>query len=392
MPAAWSVLWILALLPAAAVALWPLLVGRLLARSRAARREVAASVSVLVPVCGDEPGLAAGLRSVLAAEWPGAELEVVVIAGQRTDPALAVAWQACAGAGERARVIVAGGAGDDAPGKAAQIAAGVAVSHGSWIVMLDSDARLPDLGWVRRFCAPLADPGIGLVSCVPVCRDLQRPAARLLAATIEPDLLGSFAMLDAAGWLALANGSCLAIRREMLQRCRGLEAMRGRLLMDTALARAVRRTGGQVCVHDEALPVDSGRIGWRAAWEQSHRWQVAILRGLPLPAALGFAWLRSATPLALALALFGGSWGAWAGAAAIGLRLGVAWSLRRRLGTRLTPVDLTAQVAADLVAGLTWIVAALDPHVMWRGRRWRVRGGATVELPRSAARVRPRPT
>lgn len=379
MPAVVALLAAAALVPAALVAAWPLLARRLLSnRPTALEPARAASLSVLIPVCGDEPGLAAGISAALGQSWPGHDFEVLIVMADATDGALPVAREAIAAAPSRGRTLVAAARAGE-PGKAQQLAAGIEASRGEWLVLLDSDARLPDPQWLRRFCAPLCEAGTGLVSCLPVHRAPRSAAAVALAATIEPDLLGCFGMLDAVGHLDVANGSCLAIRRDTLRRVHGADAMRGRLLMDAALARAVRAGGGTVRVHGEPLPLEAHAIRWRAVREQSHRWLAAILRGLPLPVAAGFVWLRCGTLLALLLAVLGDGIWRWLGVAAMAVRAIAALTLRAALGVPPTPRSVTLQLAVDLAAGVTWIVAIVDSRVTWRGRKWRVRRNALVE-------------
>jgi ceramide glucosyltransferase len=333
---------------------------------------------VLIPVSGEEPGLEEGLRAALAQSWPGHEFDVCIVGARADDPALAVAARALAHGSGRGQVMSAA-IPEGEPGKALQLAAAAAATRGEWLVLLDSDARLPDPDYLRRFCAPLADAAIGLVTCLPVHLPARSLASRALAATLEPDLLGCFAMLDAADRLEVASGACLAIRRDVLLHAGGLEAMRGRLLMDAALARAVRAAGGRVRAHGEPLPVEPGERGWREVSRQSHRWLAAILRGLALPAAAGFAWLRSGVLLALVVLAFGDPLARSLAALALATRLVSALALRSALGARLTPASVLLQIVVDAAAGVTWIAAALDPRVTWRGRRWRVGAGARLE-------------
>ena len=58
---------------------------------------------------------------------------------------------------------------------------------------------------------------IGLITALPVHAPTRTLPSRALAATLEPDLLGCFAVLDATDRLAVANGACLAIRSELLR-------------------------------------------------------------------------------------------------------------------------------------------------------------------------------
>lgn len=378
MSAPLAVLMLAALVPAAVQATWLVLAHRILARRTAAPGpSQAASLSVLIPVCGDEPGLEQGLVAALSQSWPGPEFEVCIVASDAADPAAAIAARALAHVPGCGRILIATVPGGE-PGKALLLAAGAAVAHGDWLVLLDSDARLPDSDYLRRFCGPLADPAIGLVTCVPVHRAARSIASRALAATLEPDLFGCFATLDAIDRLDAANGACLAVRADTLRQSGGLEVMRGRLLMDAALARAVRRAGGRVQIHRDPLPVESGELDWRDVFQQSHRWLTAILRGLPLPAAIGFVWLRIGVVLALVLLCIGDALGRSVAAAALATRLVSALELRRVLGAQLSLVSAPLQLMVDVAAGVTWMAAALDPRITWRGKRWRVGSGARL--------------
>lgn len=373
-----ALLTLAALVPAAVQVTWMVLARRLLAGPPAAPTpSQTASLSVLVPVCGAEPGLEEGLVAVLAQSWPGQEFEVCIVAADAADPAATIAARALARVPGCGRLLIATVPRGE-PGKAPQLAAGAAVARGEWLVLLDSDARLPDPEYLRRFCGPLADPSIGLVTCVPVHRPARSIPSRALAATLEPDLLGCFAMLDATDRLEVANGACLAIRADLLRQSGGLEIMRGRLLMDAALARAVRKAGGRVRIHGEPLPVESGDLDWRHVLRQSHRWLAAILRGLPLPAAIGFIWLRSGVVIALVLLFLGDSFARSVAAVSLAARLVSALALRRALGAPFTPTSAPLQLTVDAAAGVTWIAAALDSRVTWRGKRWRVGPGARL--------------
>lgn len=68
-----------------------------------------------------------------------------------------------------------------------------------------------------------------------------------------PAFVFFFLMLYPPSWIesprhrtAGAAGGCMVIRREMLERIGGIETIRGELIDDCALARAVKRSGGRV--------------------------------------------------------------------------------------------------------------------------------------------------
>jgi hopene-associated glycosyltransferase HpnB len=149
-------------------------------------------------------------------------------------------------------------------------------------------------------------------------RDLVSQMARLRVHTgwerlIIPAFVYFFAMLYPFRWVnrpgartAAAAGGCLLVRRSALQRAGGLDAVRGAVIDDVAMARVVKRAGGRVWLGLASL-VDSVRPYPRLAdlWQMVARSAFSQLRYS--------AWLLIGTVLGLGLvfvapvvSLFGG--------------------------------------------------------------------------------------
>jgi ceramide glucosyltransferase len=379
----------LVLVPGLFTACYPLFIARVLARGQggAGRNpSTCGRVSVIVPCRGLEEGQAAGVAAVLAQSFT-APAEILFCVARADDPAVAVIEPLLAERREGvARLVVTGPAGE-ALGKMHNLLGGLAAATGDRLVFLDSDVRLPDPGYLERFVAGLAEPGVGLVTCFPACRQAGSVAAAVVTLLINDDLLGLFAFVGARGDLSLANGSCLAVDRAALTATGGLGALDRQLLMDTALAQRVRSAGLRVRLHDEAAPVHTGRLTWAQAWRQSRRWHAAMWRVLPRWQYAGFAWLRGATLLGLLLAV--GALGAGHAAAAplvfatagtLGLRCAVAlWLDRRRLHAGLPARWWCLLPLVELAGGLEAWTAPLTREIHWRGTAYRVdrRGRAT---------------
>lgn len=388
----------LVLIPGLFTACYPLFIARVLARGRpaAGRAEgpsICGLVSVIVPCRGLEEGQAAGVAAVLAQSFTS-PAEILFCVARTDDPAAAVITPLLPGRPDgAARLVVTGPAGD-ALGKMHNLLGGLATATGDRLVFLDSDVRLPDPGYLERFVAGLGEPGVGLVTCFPACRQAGSAAAAVITLLINDDLLGLFAFVGGRGDLSLANGSCLAIDRAALTAAGGLSALERQLLMDTALAQRVRSAGYRVRLHDEAAPVPTGCLTWAQAWRQSRRWHAAMWRVLPRWQYAGFAWLRGATLLGLLLTC--GTLGAGHGVAAplafatagtLGLRCAVAlWLDRRHLHAGLPARWWCLLPLVELAGGLEAWTAPLTREVHWRGTAYRMdRRGRATPVGRDAA-------
>jgi hopene-associated glycosyltransferase HpnB len=140
-----------------------------------------------------------------------------------------------------------------------------------------------------------------------------------------PAFVFFFFMLYPPAWIgslrrgtAAAAGGCILIRREMLERVGGLEVIRGEVIDDCALARAVRRRGGRVwlglsaatrSVRGYATWGEIGRMISRSAFAQLHH-SVWLLTGTVLGLALTYTVppVLAITARGPAAALGAGGW------------------------------------------------------------------------------------
>jgi ceramide glucosyltransferase len=351
-------------------------------RPRHERGPAPPRIGIVVPLRGSEEGLRANAAALMAQRAPGG-IELVFVAEDAQDAGLAMARSLSAGS-EHVRIVVSGPARGDL-GKGHNLAAGLEHIDADVVVLVDSDARPPDPGFLARLVEPLSDRQVGVVTCVPSYRGAGNLGAGLVAAMIDTDVAGLFGMLAAWNRMTVANGTCVAVRADVLKRAGGVSWLRRRLLMDSALARRAVEQGYRVALHREPVPVHRSRMSLSECWSQAHRWHVAMRFGLPLSRYLGLGWLRAGVPIAAAAfalaphastaVLF-----CWAGAARILAALLVS---RLYLHDRASPGVLLLTPAADVCATLAWFAAFLRPEVNWRGARYRVGPGAIVS-PRSA--------
>jgi len=203
-------------------------------------------ISVIVPALDEAAQIAAALASARA---PGVR-EVVVVDGGSTDDTTAIA-AACG-----ARVL-------GAPrGRALQMNAGAAAAHGTVLLFLHADTRLP-VGFDAAVIAALADPTV-----VGGRFDL-----RLAPGSAWLHLTGTLINLRSRLSRIATGDQALFVRRAVFDAMGGFEPIP--LMEDLAFTRALKRLGRIACLR---LQVETS----------SRRWQ----QDGPLRTVLLMWWLR----------------------------------------------------------------------------------------------------
>ena len=223
-------------------------------------------VTVVLPVRDEEAQVGGCLTAVLAQQGVP-ELRVVVVDDGSTDGTADVVRSVV---DPRVRLVAAADPPPGWLGKPHACATGAAAAgeaDGGVLVFLDADVRLfPDA--VAGAVAVLDAHGLDLVSPWP--RPVTATAAERLVQPLGPWLWVTtlpvrLAERSRRPSLTAANGQFLVVRRSAYARVGGHAAVRGEVIEDVALARAVKRAGGR------AVPVDGSRLaacrmydGWPA--------------------------------------------------------------------------------------------------------------------------------
>jgi hypothetical protein len=340
----------------------------LLRRPPAAPPPVTRPVTVVLPV-RDEEAQVGGCLAGLLAQRGVPDLRVVVVDDGSTDRTAAVVR---AVADPRVALVPAGPLPPGWLGKPHACAAGVAAAPGpddGVLVFVDADVRLaPDA--VAAAVAVLDDAGLDLVSPWP--RPLTGGPAERLVQPLSPWLWATTLPLRLAERsprpsLAAANGQFLVVRRGVYARAGGHAAVRGEVIEDVALLRAVKRAGGR------GGPVAGARLaasrmydGWPALREGYTKSLWASVGGSPAGAVAAAAVLTAAGVVP-ALAALRGSRAGLAGYAAAVAGRAVSAALT---GGRAWPDALAHPVSLLLLDVLT--ASSVRAHrrgtLRWRGR------------------------
>ncbi|MGO9094753.1 MAG: glycosyltransferase [Bryobacteraceae bacterium] len=200
-------------------------------------------VAVVIPARNEAGVVGRAVASIVAQRYPG-PFEIFLVDDHSTDATAAVAQQA------GARVLAAGPLPEGWTGKLWALSEGLREAAGSkpdYFLLTDADiVHAP--GNLARLVALTEAHGYYLASLMVRLR-----SETVAEKALIPAFVFFFLKLYPPRWIASgrhatagAAGGCVLIRREALERCGGIEAIRGALIDDCALARAVKRSGGRL--------------------------------------------------------------------------------------------------------------------------------------------------
>jgi hopene-associated glycosyltransferase HpnB len=208
-------------------------------------------VAAVIPARNEAASIAAVTQALVLQDYSG-EFSIVVVDDHSDDGTAELARRAApqAGAASRLRVVSAPELAVGWTGKLWALNEGVSESATlapDFFWFTDADvAHAPDT--LRRLISRAAADSLDLTSLMVLLR-AETFAERLLI----PPFLYFFLMLYPPRWIADrdakpagAAGGCILLRRTALERIGGIASIRGEVIDDCALARAVKRSGGNI--------------------------------------------------------------------------------------------------------------------------------------------------
>ncbi len=345
-------------------------------------------MTVLRPLCGDEPLLEQALASACAQDYPC--FQVVFGVQDPADPALDVVRRVQARFPTCDIAVMVDGGTPGRNRKVANLTSMMRAARHDVLVIADSDVHAaPD--YLRRIAACLAVPGTGLATTLYAGRPADGArAARLGATAITHGFLPGALLARRLGRQD-ALGATMALRRETLAAIGGFAALRDHLADDNLLGAKVRALGLRIglAATVPATTVPESRL--MALLRHELRWARTIRSVTPV----GFAASALQYPLAWAmLALAASAAAPWAA-----LLVAFTWLARalaaRDIDARLGLAGLGLAGRAPLwhlplrdLISLGMVLASFTgDRVEWRGHRMqidrRTAGGGQWELERS---------
>ena len=327
-------------------------------------------VTILKPLCGDEPLLAEALSSCCRQDYP--VFQIVFGVQDAADPALAVVGELKKNFPERDITVIVDPTVRGRNRKVANLINMLPAARYDILVISDSDLHLaPD--YLVRLVAALERPNTGLVSTLYVGRPAHnRWLQRLGAAQINYSFLPGALLARVLGRQDCL-GSTMALHRRILERSGGLHALLEHIADDNVLGQRVAALGLAVEIADTVPAATVPESTLRALWHHEMRW-ARTMRAL-VPVSFGASAIQYPICCALLAALLS------RGALPYVVLLGLAWAVRaatargidHALKPKLAPHGL-APVAPvwllpfrDILSVVEIIASYSSDQVVWRG-------------------------
>jgi hopene-associated glycosyltransferase HpnB len=328
-------------------------------------------VDVVVPARDEAATIQPVIASLVAQDYPGS-FQVFLVDDNSTDGTAQRAGAARNLAILRGRPKPPGWS-----GKMWAVSQGVAAGEAPLVLLTDADI-VHDPRHLAALVARLEAPAAGEASLEMVSEMVRLNCTSLAERVLVPAFVYFFQMLypfsrvnDPRSRVAAAAGGTVLIRREALERIGGIEAIKGALIDDVSLAKAVKSRGGAVYLGHSGLAASIRPYPHFAdIWQMISRTAFTQLR---YSAALLLATVLGLTLIWLApvwLAVVGHGWQRACGIGACALAaLSYLPTLRRYgrspVGTIVLPLIALFYMAAT-------VGSALD-HWRGAGARWKNR-------------------
>jgi ceramide glucosyltransferase len=331
------------------------------------RAQVPVAATILKPLRGEDSALADNLRSFCRQEQP--QFQIVYGVADADDPAIPVVRAIIAEFPAVAMDLVIDPRSEGANLKVANLRNMLPRARHPVLVFADSDMRVGP-GYLAAVTAPLADAGVGLVTCLYRGVSAGGLWSDLAALHINHGFLPQAIVAEALGLGAGCFGATMALRRETLERAGGLAALADVLADDHVLGQSVRRLGLAVelspCIVDDIVAED----GFGPLFRHELRWA----RTIRLVAPGGFAGSIVTYPVPLALLAVAAGSLPVAAPAMLAAALAVRWwtgaRIDRALGLR--PAAAWQLPLRDVLSFAVFIASFLGRSVAWRDRTFRI--------------------
>jgi ceramide glucosyltransferase len=335
-----------------------------------------APVSVLKPLHGAEPGLYDNLRSFADQDYP--VFQVVLGVRDRTDAALPIARALI---GDRPLddielVVDPHVAGSNL--KVANLENMLPAARHGVIVLADSDMRV-GRDYLAIITAPLADPGIGIVTCLYKAVPAGGLWSRLAALYINFGFLPSAVLGDALGIGGGCFGATIALRRTVLERIGDFGRVRNELADDHRMGAAVRRLGLASVLSPYIVENQVSENSFASLWRHELRW--ARTSRAMAPAGFAGSVVTHTVALAALAAACGSGVAAWG---FVGLTLLLRWISAALIARRLDlpQTGLWLLPLRDVLSFAVFLGSFCGRSVFWRDQVFRVERSGQMSVER----------
>lgn len=333
-----------------------------------------APATVLKPLHGAEPRLYENLRSFCQLSHPNYQL----VFGVRDpdDPAIAVVERLRAEFPQRSITLAVDPRIHGANFKVSNLMNMLPHAQHDLLVLADADICVrPD--YLARVIAPLADPGVGIVTCLYYGVPGPSFWSRLGRLFIDDWFAPSVKLSHAFGSTRFAFGSTIALRRDALETIGGLAALRDTLADDFWLGELTRRAGLRTVLSDVVVGTDVSESTLKDLWSHELRWLRTIRSIAPAGFAMTFVCFTSPL-LLLGLCLAPGPFTAGLALLGGGARVLLHFLQRRISDQAFAWHEVLLIPLRDALLLMEWAIALAGWQVRWRGQVLHARGDGSA--------------
>jgi ceramide glucosyltransferase len=330
-------------------------------------------VSILKPLRGAEADTYGCLRSFCAQQYP--QFQIVFGVSDPNDPVIPIVHRLCSEfPGHDLRLVISRQQ-HGSNRKVGNLINMLPFARYDNLVIADSDIRVP-ADYLSRVVAPLADAGVGIVTCSYTGYHRSGIWSLLGSWFINDWFMPSVRVAALSGANAFAFGATIALRRDVLAAIGGLESIADQLADDYRIGERTRRLGlrtvlsevqVETCVEERTL---GQLIGHELRWLRTIRavqpvgYALSIVTfGVPV-AALGYALTHGSPAAACMLAVTGV------------IRILIHFWHRQPGSAAWHVVLIPFRDALSLVL---WCCAFHTRRVVWRGDSFRVNQDGSVQ-------------
>jgi ceramide glucosyltransferase len=329
-------------------------------------------VTMLKPLCGAEPGLYEHLRSFCQQDYP--EFQIVFGVRDPGDPACAVVKRLAAEFPSLQIELLIDPQLHGSNRKISNLINMLPFARHDLLAMADSDAFV-EADYLAAVTAPLADRGVGLVTCIYRGAPTRRIWSRLGAMYINEWYVPSVLLAWLFGHQGYVSGQTVCLRRDTLHAIGGLAPLVNYLADDYRLGELVRALGLRIVLSPYVLKGEHHEPSFDSLARHELRWMrtLRVLRprsfrlifftfSLPLAVIGLLAAAVDSPPPAYLWALF---------ATTVAARLVLHFA--PRLGDRRRALaDLWLLPLRDALICWVWCRSFFTSRVTWRGSEFDV--------------------
>lgn len=325
-------------------------------------------VTILKPLCGDEPLLEEALASCCTQTYPA--FQVVFGVQNPADPALAVVERVRKRFPDCDITVVTDRTPHGPNRKIANLINMLPAARHDLLVFSDSDLHVAP-NYLERLVVALQQPKMGLVCTLYVGLPGSRSWVERLGATQISHVFLPGALLARAFGRQDCLGNTMLLRRDTLERVGGLRSLVSELADDNVLGQRVRDLGLRVGLADIVTAVTVPEASRASIWQHEIRWARTIRTLAPVAFATSVIQYPIFWAILASVFSLGAPWSLGLLAAAWSMRglgaLSLNHILRPRLSRPAAPMPFWLLPLRDFLSVVEIFASYASNRVVWRG-------------------------